>query len=89
MASCRLQPFLYVLGGTQTEQQRLTAQAGDLEGPARWLLDQINIKPGIRAVDVGCGPIGIMDLLSERVGADGIVLAWNENLVFSIWRAQN
>ena len=64
----------YVLGGTQTEQHRLIAQARGLEEPARWMLDQINIEPGIRAVDVGCGPIGIMNLLSERVGADGTVI---------------
>jgi SAM-dependent methyltransferase len=64
----------YVLGGTQTEQQRLITQAQGLEEPARWMLDCINLKPGFRAVDVGCGPIGIMNLLSERVGADGIVI---------------
>jgi SAM-dependent methyltransferase len=63
-----------VLGGTQTEQQRLIAQAQGLEGPTRWMLDRIDLKPGLRAVDVGCGPIGIMNLLSERVGADGIVI---------------
>jgi SAM-dependent methyltransferase len=38
------------------------------------MLDRIDLKPGLRAVDVGCGPIGIMNLLSERVGADGIVI---------------
>jgi SAM-dependent methyltransferase len=64
----------YVLGGTQTEQQRLIAQAQGLEGPARWMLDRIDLKPGLRAVDVGCGPIGIMNLLSERVGTGGIVI---------------
>lgn len=64
----------YVLGGTQTEQQRLIAQAQDLEGPTRWMLDRIDLKPGLRAVDIGCGPIGIMNLLSERVGAGGIVI---------------
>src|SRR5262245_21265219 len=64
----------YVLGGTQTEQERLIAQAQGLEGPARWMLDRIGLKPGGRAVDVGCGPIGIMNLLSERVGAEGIVI---------------
>jgi SAM-dependent methyltransferase len=64
----------YVLGGTQTERDRLIAQAEGLEGPARWMLDRINLKPGVRAVDVGCGPIGITNLLSERVGADGIVI---------------
>ena len=64
----------YVLGGTQTEQQRLITQAQGLEQPARWLLDQIDIRPGSRAADVGCGPIGIMNLLSERVGPDGRVV---------------
>jgi hypothetical protein len=64
----------YVLGGTQTEQQRLIAQAQDLEGPTRWMLDRIDLKLGLRAVDVGCGPIGIMNLLSERVGTGGIVI---------------
>jgi ubiquinone/menaquinone biosynthesis C-methylase UbiE len=38
------------------------------------MLDRITIKPGFRAVDVGCGPIGIMNLLSERVGPDGAVV---------------
>jgi SAM-dependent methyltransferase len=64
----------YVLGGTLTEQQRLITQAQGLEQPARWLLDQIDIRPGFRTADVGCGPIGIMNLLSERVGPDGLVV---------------
>jgi SAM-dependent methyltransferase len=38
------------------------------------MLDQISIQPGDRALDVGCGPIGIINLLSERVGADGLVV---------------
>src|SRR5499427_684722 len=64
----------YVLRGTLTEQQRLATQAQGLEEPARWLLDQIAIKPGSRAVDVGCGPIGVINLLSERVGTGGLVV---------------
>jgi SAM-dependent methyltransferase len=64
----------YVLGGTLTEQERLLIQARGLEAHARWMLGQIPIKPGARAVDVGCGPIGIMDLLSERVGSEGAVV---------------
>ena len=35
------------------------------------MLDQAGARPGWRAVDVGCGPVGIMDLLCERVGATG------------------
>jgi SAM-dependent methyltransferase len=64
----------YVLGGTLTEQQRLIAQARSREAYARSMLDQIAIEPGDRALDVGCGPIGIMDLLSERVGSGGVVV---------------
>ena len=64
----------YVLGGTQTEQQRLIKQAQGLEKSARWLLDQIGIRPGSQVVDVGCGPIGIINLLSERVGPGGLVI---------------
>jgi ubiquinone/menaquinone biosynthesis C-methylase UbiE len=38
------------------------------------MLDRITITPGSRAVDIGCGPIGIMNLLSDRVGPDGAVV---------------
>jgi ubiquinone/menaquinone biosynthesis C-methylase UbiE len=65
----------YALGeGTLTEQERLIAQASSLEPHARWMLDRIAINSGSRAVDFGCGPIGIMNLLSERVGSDGVVI---------------
>jgi SAM-dependent methyltransferase len=63
----------YILGTTLTEQRRLIAQAQGLEDYAAWMLDRIPIRPGFRAVDVGCGPIGIMNLLSERVGSHGAV----------------
>lgn len=42
--------------------------------PARWLLDQIRIRPGWRTIDIGCGPLGILHLLSERVGSKGVVV---------------
>src|SRR5262252_4962664 len=64
------QSVAYALGGTLTEQQRLIAQAKGLEVHANWLLDQIGIASGQRTVDVGCGPIGLLNLLSARVGRD-------------------
>jgi len=64
----------YALGGTLTEQQRLIAQAQSVEPHAGWLLDRIGIQPGAKSVDFGCGPIGILNLLSERVGAAGVVV---------------
>jgi SAM-dependent methyltransferase len=64
----------YPLGGTQTELARLLAQAEVYEPESNWLLDQSGIQPGWRAVDVGCGPIGILNLLSMRVGPHGSVV---------------
>lgn len=64
----------YPLGGTQTELQRLLAQAEVYEPESNWLLDQCGIQPGWHAVDVGCGPIGILNLLSQRVGPQGSVV---------------
>ena len=64
----------YPLGGTQAERDRLLTQAEQYEPTANWLLDQIGIRPGWRAVDIGCGPIGILNLLSQRVGQGGMVI---------------
>ncbi|MGE5166507.1 MAG: methyltransferase domain-containing protein [Sphingobacteriales bacterium] len=64
----------YPLGGTQTERDRLLAQAEQYAPTTSWLLDQIGIQPGWRTVDIGCGPIGILDLLSQRVGPTGAVV---------------
>jgi SAM-dependent methyltransferase len=61
----------YVLGSSDPERQRLIRQAKMFAAEASWLLDQAGAKPGWRAVDVGCGPIGIMDVLCDRVGATG------------------
>lgn len=64
----------YVFGGDQNELLRLLAQAADLRPESEWLLDEIPVLEGWRAADIGCGPIGILDLLSQRVGATGQVV---------------
>lgn len=64
----------YPLGGTTTERDRLLNQASQYEPTANWLLDQIGVQPGWRAVDIGCGPIGVLNLLSHRVGPSGEVV---------------
>jgi SAM-dependent methyltransferase len=61
----------YVLGSSDAERLRLVRQAQAYAPEACWLLDEVGVKPGWRAVDVGCGPIGIMDLLAGRVGPTG------------------
>src|SRR4051812_15529940 len=64
----------YVFGDTQTELERLLAQAADLKPESTWLLDEVGIQRGWRAADIGCGPIGVLDLLSDRVGPTGTVV---------------
>jgi SAM-dependent methyltransferase len=65
----------YILGGEITaEGQRLLEQGHGLEAEANWLLDRIRVQPGWRALDAGCGPLGILDLLAERVGLAGEVI---------------
>jgi SAM-dependent methyltransferase len=64
----------YVFGSDQSELERLLVQAADLQPESTWLLDQIGVEEGWRTLDVGCGPIGVLDILSDRVGAAGEVV---------------
>lgn len=62
----------YVLGGQiPAEGQRLLEQCHGMAREACWLLNRIGVLPGERVIDVGCGPLGVLDLLAERVGPDG------------------
>jgi SAM-dependent methyltransferase len=69
-----LNPTGYFLGSSSAELERLTLQAQIYEEHTRWLLDQLPIQPGWRALDVACGPVGIVPLLAERVGPTGEVI---------------
>jgi SAM-dependent methyltransferase len=64
----------YVLGGSEVERARLRAQADEHEASARSLLEAVGIRQGSRALDVGCGPIGILALLADAVGPTGQVV---------------
>jgi ubiquinone/menaquinone biosynthesis C-methylase UbiE len=64
----------YLLGRHSAEEGRLARQSLEYEGQARWLLDRLEIKAGTRAIDLGCGPQGVLKLLAERVGPTGTVV---------------
>ena len=58
-----------VLGAQVTaEGERLLQQFHGLEREARWLPDREGVQPRWRNVDVGCGPLRVLDLLAECVG---------------------
>lgn len=64
----------YLLGHSANEEERLQRLPGELAPDSSRLLGQLDIQPGDQAVDLGCGPHGILDLLSERVGPSGRVV---------------
>jgi ubiquinone/menaquinone biosynthesis C-methylase UbiE len=64
----------YVLGYRQAEQRRLQQQAQQLAHESSWLFDQTGMARGARVVEIGCGPHGCLELLSERVGPSGSVV---------------
>jgi SAM-dependent methyltransferase len=64
----------YALGRDELETRRLERQADELAPQTAWLLDRVGPPPGGSAVDLGCGPVGALALLAERVGPGGRVV---------------
>ncbi len=65
---------LYSLGSSTGESARLQRQADELAPDSSVLLDRVGLRPGQSAIDVGCGPRGIIDLLAARVSPGGRVV---------------
>lgn len=63
----------YVLGRAPEEYERLRAQARVWEAATGRLLDQVELAPGARCLDAGCGPGEVMRLMAQRVGPSGRV----------------
>jgi SAM-dependent methyltransferase len=67
------QTIEYGLGACELERQRLLAQCEMYRSEAEQLIDRIGVSAGWRVLDVGCGPLGILDVLAGRVGPAGSV----------------
>ena len=65
---------VYSLGSSEGETVRLQRQADELAPDSHALLDRIGLRPGQSAIDLGCGPRGILDLLAGRVSPGGTVM---------------
>jgi SAM-dependent methyltransferase len=72
-------PRGYTLGSNPAERDRLRRQSDDLRDHARALIGQLGLRPGHQAIDLACGPSGVLDLLSEGVGPGGQVLGLDAN----------
>jgi SAM-dependent methyltransferase len=64
----------YWLGAGDTERARLLAQGCAYRAQAELLFDRIGVVPGWHALDMGCGPLGVLDILADRVGPQGLVV---------------
>src|SRR5215217_2521027 len=63
----------YLLAGQASELERLQVQSRVWEPSGRRLLEEIGDGRGSRTLDVGCGVLGWLRVLSEWVGPDGDV----------------
>jgi ubiquinone/menaquinone biosynthesis C-methylase UbiE len=70
---------VYALGGCPEETARLRRQAIELRPETLALLDRIGLKPGQSAIDLGCGPRGIIDMLYSAVSPGGRVVGLDAN----------
>ncbi len=64
----------YLLEGGSPEVARLRIQSLALEPYAQSLLDEIGVSAGWSALDLACGPVGLLRPLSVRVGDSGRVV---------------
>jgi ubiquinone/menaquinone biosynthesis C-methylase UbiE len=71
----------YLIERRPGEIERLHVQSDALIADTLVMLDRIGVEPGWRCVDLGCGPRGITDLLSTRVGPTGQVVGLDADAV--------
>ncbi|MEX2553174.1 MAG: methyltransferase domain-containing protein [Actinomycetota bacterium] len=64
----------YLLGGQPSELERLQLQSKVWEPSGRRLLGEIGDGRDLRVLDIGCGALGWLRLLSEWVGPQGQVV---------------
>jgi ubiquinone/menaquinone biosynthesis C-methylase UbiE len=65
---------VYALSSNPAESARLRRQSDELRPFSAELLDRVGLARGESAIDLGCGPSGILQLLSERVSPSGRVV---------------
>jgi cyclopropane fatty-acyl-phospholipid synthase-like methyltransferase len=70
---------VYPLGRSPGESERVWRQAEELAGDSAALIDRTGLRPGQAAIDLGCGPRGILELLAQRTSPGGRVVGVDAN----------
>ncbi len=68
------EPQGYVLGQSARAARRLEIQDAHFAAVSERLLDELELKPGDRVVEVGCGPGGFSRRILRRLGAGGVLV---------------
>lgn len=71
----------YLLTSSTDEMQRLRLQAQVWEPAATEFLAELDISPGSRVLDLGCGAMGVLKPLSRLVGDHGTVVGLDRDAV--------
>jgi ubiquinone/menaquinone biosynthesis C-methylase UbiE len=61
----------YILGADESERSRLLMQSEIHRAQSERLLERLGVRSGGRVIDIGCGPLGVLDVLSTIVGRNG------------------
>jgi ubiquinone/menaquinone biosynthesis C-methylase UbiE len=69
----------HLLSDTATELDRLRVQARFWERDAENLVSRMGVGSGWRCLDLGCGAMGILRVLSRAVGDEGSVVGLDNN----------
>ena len=69
----------YILGRSRREIQRLIQQADIIRPITERLLMRLNIGPGARVLDLGCGAGDVSMLVAELVGPTGRLIGIDQN----------
>src|SRR5262245_59803532 len=69
----------YVLGESERAARRLAIQDAHFGTVSEQLLDDLNVQPGDRVVELGCGPGGFSRRVLRRLGAGGVLVAVDQS----------
>src|SRR4051794_37104983 len=64
----------YVLGQSARAARRLEIQDASFAESSEWVLDQLDLRPHSRVVELGCGPGGFSRRILRRLGEGGVLV---------------